>query len=238
MKVYSPRTGIFLARGVDEVDGKAEASEVDCVSVATRPVSLEVNSVAEDSILVINVVMADDIVVVNVSAADISTLLVTVSSDTVLVAMIVSSKEDDVDSNLSSDIEYDKDSGDNSDEGSGTVDADSPVNDELVLVEVVADVDASVDWSADSVVVPGEASCDSDSDGGGDNVIDSEIAVSVVKADVVLEESDDIDARELVSNVDGVPDDAEVDTDERILEAKLVPVKYFVPVNDSIRSHS
>ena len=180
------------------MDGKAEASEVDCVLVTTRPVSLKVNSVAEDSILVINVVIADNIIVVNVSAADISTLVVTVSSETVLVAMVVSSKEADVDSNLLSDIEYDKDSGDNSDEGSGTVDADYPVNDELVLGEVVADVDASVDWSADSVVVPGEASCDSDSDGDGDNVIDSEIAVSVVKADVVLEDSDDIDARELV----------------------------------------
>lgn len=56
--------------------------------------------------------------------------------------------------------------------------------------------------------------------------------------DVVSGDSDDVDAEELVSSGDVVSEDAEVDADERILEAKLMLGEDSVPVNESIRSHS
>lgn len=136
---------MFLAGEVDVDEGKAKASDVDCVSVGTWLIPLEGNSAAEDWILEIEVVMVDDVSVLNVSAADISTLVATVYSKVVLVAIVVGSREADVDSNLSSDVEPDTGSDDNGDEDSDIVDADTSVNAEVVANGVASDVDGIVD---------------------------------------------------------------------------------------------
>lgn len=115
-----------------------------------------------------------------------------------------------------------------------------------------SDIDVDGDNVVDSEAPASEVTADAVVDDSDSNVpadVVSDVSANGNDDDVVSEDLDDVDAEELAYSVDAVDsvldpvdaevsDPVEVDADESILEAKSVLGEDFVPVNDSIRSHS
>lgn len=154
------------------------------------------------------------ILIVNVSVVDILMLVVSVYEPWAVVT-VVDSREDessaDVDPNVASDV----DSDDNDDKGSGNVDDDNVVDNEIAASEVIvdadkSDVDSVVDSTAVSDVVPDGASGNDDNDVDGGNLVGDEVSACEVTADVVVNDGNSSVPADLVSDVSSDDDDNDI----------------------------
>ncbi|ENH68147.1 hypothetical protein FOC1_h10017211, partial [Fusarium oxysporum f. sp. cubense race 1] len=131
------------------------------------------------------------------------------------VVTVGDSREDeslaDVDPNVASDV----DSDDNDDKGSGNVDDDNVVDNEIAASEVIvdadkSDVDSVVDSTAVSDVVPDGASGNDDNDVDGGNLVGDEVSACEVTADVVVNDGNSSVPADVVSDVSSDDDDNDI----------------------------